>query len=73
MVLHRNADFHLVPFRAALKYLLGRFPREVHMHVRRHDIKDLPADDEGLQEVRSLTLFLRGQNILWEWFFSWDY
>lgn len=59
-------------FRTVLNtwYLLGRFPREVHMHVRRHDIKDLPTDDEGLQEVRLLTLCLSEQNCVWECFFS---
>ena len=38
--------------------LKGNFPREVHFHIKRHPVEDLPESEEGLsnwcKEVKSL-------------------
>lgn len=37
---------------SSLAHDAGRFPREVHMHVRRRAIQTMATDDDGLHEVR---------------------
>ncbi|CAM9103280.1 unnamed protein product [Discosporangium mesarthrocarpum] len=31
--------------------LAGQFPREVHMHVKRHSVQDMPLEEEEVQEI----------------------